>query len=494
MNKELRKAISDEIHRRHGYRFMEAKIKPVHIANALMRTEHQCVGRMAVLEQLFEATLNRNAIGKRLEAAQALIDTQRERWGRLGETDDLRSSALMTKVLPLIRTLLGADGAAFGSSPEWSSFSSPTALTVTTDASDDGAGSFVHRLWTGIAEGDRLEILDLLNELTSPNKETSQLDDLSALLAPLVEGTKKRVPAVSTAEDVSVVYSPIELALRDAAKSLAAYEIKLKPNPIATLQRIVLLAALSVFLHASTRPRERYGTIERVLLIDATGDRYSNVADASTRCVAQLISDARTYMADVLKDLLRGQMRDWYEKPIEAINSLLEVHGHAPIDAKNRIVPKLLELQAEVDPEDVEGELADEVVRSIEGSSGRGLDGYLRLLGVRSGLLYPQQKNPNKRLVPTDRTLEVMVASSLDVNAKPVEYRDFLEMLRQRWGVVVGGLTSDAGLLGQVGAHVPIRELTENSERFLSRLESIGLARRLADSVAVVGLLEDSYE
>lgn len=118
MNKELRKAISDEIHRRHGYRFMEAKIKPVHIANSLMRNEHECVGRMSVLEQLFEATLNRNTLEKRVEAAQALIDSQRERWGRLGETGDLRSSALMTKVLPLIRTLLGADGAAFGSSPE----------------------------------------------------------------------------------------------------------------------------------------------------------------------------------------------------------------------------------------------------------------------------------------------------------------------------------------------------------------------------------------
>ena len=87
-----------------------------------------------------------------------------------------------------------------------------------------------------------------------------------------------------------------------------------------------------------------------------------------------------------------------------------------------------------------------------------------------------------------------MVASSIDVNAPPLEYRDFLEVLRQRWSIVVGGTPSDGTLLAQIGAHVPTRELTENSERFLSRLESIGLARSLADSVAVVGLLEDSYE
>lgn len=494
MNKELRKAISDEIHRRHGYRFMEAKIKPVHIANALMRTEHQCVGRMTVLEQLFEATLNRNTIDKRLEAAQALIDSQRERWGRLGETDDLRSSALMTKVLPLIRTLLGADGAAFGTSPEWSSFSSPTALTVTTDASDDGAGAFVHRLWIGITPDDRIEILDLLNQLTAPEKDASQLDDLSALLAPLVEGTKKKTPSPIVAEDMSTTYSAIESSLRDAARSLAAYELKLKPNPIATLQRIVLLAALSVFVHAATRPRERSGAPERFLLLDASADPYSNVADASTRCVAQLIADARGYMADVLRDLLRTQMNDWHTQPVHAINSLLEAGGHAPVDGKNPVIKRLIDIQSDSEPQDVEQELAEEIVRSIEGSSGRGLDGYLRLLGVRTGLLYPQQKNPKKRLVPTDRTLEVLVASVIDIEAQPLEYRDFLEVLRQRWGIIVGGGANDSTFLTQVGAHVPARELTENSERFLSRLESIGLARRLADSVAVVGLLEDSYE
>ena len=57
MSKQLRKALTDELHRRHGYKVMEAKIKPVHIANALMRSEHQCVGRMTVLEQLFVAVI-----------------------------------------------------------------------------------------------------------------------------------------------------------------------------------------------------------------------------------------------------------------------------------------------------------------------------------------------------------------------------------------------------------------------------------------------------
>lgn len=494
MNKEIRKAISDEIFRRHGYRFMEAKIKPVHIANALMRTEHKCVGRMSVLKQLFQATLNQSAIEDRLAAAKGLVENHRERWGRLGEAEDLRSSALMNKVLPLIRTLLGADGAVFGVSPELSSFSSPTALTVTGDVSDDGAGAFVHRLWGGNSESDRLDILDLLNSLTAPDKDASDMDDLSALLAPLVEDTKPKSVSTVLAEDLSATFSPIEMALRESAKALSAYERKLKPNPIATLQRVILLAALSVFVHAATRPRERYEMPERIFLVDASGDAYSNVADASTRCVAQTISDARVYMAAVLRDLMRAVSPTWYFDPLGAINTFLESNGNAPIEASHATIKRLAEIRADALPEEIEAESSDEIIRAIEGSSGRGLDGYLRLLGIRSGFLYPQQKNPKKRLVPTDRTLEVLVASVVDVSTSPIEYRDFLDLLRQRWGIVVGGRIDDSELLRDVGAHVPARELTENSERFLSRLESIGLARRLADSVAVVGLMEDSYE
>jgi len=251
---------------------------------------------------------------------------------------------------------------------------------------------------------------------------------------------------------------------------------------------------LSVFIHASTRPRERAGLEPRVFLLDASGDAYSNIADASTRCVAQQISDARFYMAQVLQDMLDVADSNWENNPRAAINVLMESLGHAPVDENNSVVKRLNEIATDTDTDDLKNELSEEIVRSIEGSSGRGLDGYLRLLGVRSGFLYPQQKNPKKRLVPTDRTLEVLVATVIDVNSPPIEYREFLDLLRERWGIIVGGRLEDAELLSEVGAVVPTRELTTNSERFLTRLESIGLARRLADSVAVVGLLEDSYE
>lgn len=494
MSQVLRKALSDELLRRHGYRTMEAKIKPVHIANALMRVEHQCVGRMGVLEQLFVATHRKNSMEQRVAAAQAMITMQRERWGALGQVTDVRTSALMTKVLPLIRTLLGADGAAFGNSPEMSSFSSPTALTVTGDPSDDGAGVFVHRLWGGRGN-ERLDILNLLSELTDPNKNAADMDDLSALLAPLVDSTRERKITIGNAsEDMSDGYSAVETELRRAAQSLAAYERKLKPNPIATLQRIVLLAGLSVFMHACTRPFERAGFERRFLLLDASGEHFSSVAQASTRCVAQLVKDASEYLGTVISDLLEQGHPKWDGDPIGAINVLLESMSQAPIDGRGKLARRIKDAISGVeDPQEIRREVCDELLREIEGNQRRGLDGYLRMLGIRSGFLYPVQKNPNKRLNPSDRTLEVLVMATVDVQLPPVEYRDFLEQLCDRWSIVVGGRAGDADLLAGGGANVPAKALRDNSERFLDRLESLGLARRLADSVAVVGLLETTH-
>jgi len=97
--------------------------------------------------------------------------------------------------------------------------------------------------------------------------------------------------------------------------------------------------------------------------------------------------------------------------------------------------------------------------RRVDGSNGRSLDGFLRLFGVRCGLLYPQQKNPNKRLVPADRTLEVLAVSTFDAVGQQLEYRDFLDALHDRWRivvvvVVVGGRPEDGALLATAGAEV----------------------------------------
>lgn len=496
MEAQLREVIGAELRRRHGYGLMEGKLRPVHIANALLREEHQLVGRMTDLKNLMAATASKETAENRLDAAKRMLERNRERWGRLGEEADLRRSLLMTRVLPLLRTILATDGAAFGKSPEFSSFSSPTALTVTRDPSDEQAGAFIHRLWD---RPRRLRLLDILHDLTTPEKELSKVDDLTAVLIPLTDGT---VPLRQSGHDrfdeVAAQLSEIEVCLRDAARDLAAYEDKVLPNPMATLQRIVLLASVSIFFHAATRAHECAGFPRRVLLIDASNSRSSQIAEVSEASVTSLFLDAREYMARTLTDALASSdpageaPRDWPSDPESALADVfrLRLKGVKTIPNLKELVEALEELR---DTEaEIETELPRRLVGLLDSSSGRSLDGFIRLLGLRCGLLYPQQKNPQKRLVPMDRTLEVLVASTFDLSGRPLEYMDFLDELYRRWRLVVGGRLEDARILADAGTPVSSADLTENSERFLTRLQRLGLARKMADSVAVVGLMENS--
>lgn len=494
MEAQIREVLGHELKRRHGYGMMEGRIKPVHIANALLREEHQLVGKMSDLKHLMTATASKEAEDARLEAAKSMLERNRERWGRLGEDADLRRSALMTKVLPLLRTILAADQAVFGKSPELSSFSSPTALTITRDPSDEQAGSFIHRLWS---RPTRLKVLEILRTLTSVDKPLSDVDDLTAVLIPLTDKPTPLRRDREAPEPAPTHLTSVETCLRDAARDLAAYETNVLPNPMATLQRIVLLASISVFFHAATRAHEVAQLPRRVLLLDASNTKSSTVAEVSEATVTALSGDARAYMAHILREMLtategtrRGKKR-WMDDPEHAVGEMFksQLRSKTPPHLKE-VIDALEEIEA--GGADVEEELPVRLVGILDSSSGRSLEGFIRLLGLRCGLLYPQQSNPRKRLVPMDRTLEVLVASTFDLSGPPLEFRDFLEEFYRRWGLVVGGRLEDARLLAAAGTPVSSADLTENAERFLTRLQSLGLARKMADSVAVVGLMENT--
>jgi hypothetical protein len=493
METQLRELIGVELRRRHAVGLMESKIKPVHIANALMREEHGVVGRMADLRHLMTATAAKETPERQEDAARRLIERSRERWGRLADEPNLKKSVLMTKVLPLLRTILGTDGAAFGATPEMSSFSSPSALTVTRDPSDDHAGALIHRMWSGNVPEERLPILDLLHRLTDPEQDAAHLDDLTAVLAPLAENLANYNPPAFLGQDLANrPFTEIDHALRAAAADLFRYEEALRPNPIATLERIVVLASVSLFTFAASRAHVWAGLPRRPLLLDATGGtRHMAISSASEQTVKRLLDDGRRYMALVLTQMLDGQDPDWPDRPAETLAALFDAHlKKAKVSSLKNVAEIVEELREE--GTDIREVFPDRLMDIIDNAS-RGLDGYLRLLGIRAGLLYPQQKNPIKRLIPSDRTLEVLVASTIDVTQRPMEYRDFLDRFYERWHIVTGGRLQDAFILSDAGITVPTADLSENADRLLSRLEMLGLARKLADSVAVVGMMEGEH-
>jgi hypothetical protein len=274
-----------------------------------------------------------------------------------------------------------------------------------------------------------------------------------------------------------------------------------RPNPFATLERIICLGSLTIFFYMATRGRTWAGLPARPLLLQATGKLESPIARASEQSVQELVvGDSKRYLMALLKALLEplGSQPDEWMSLWKSGDLRLRLVDRYKLNPKPKDAQKesnelddldwlVRQADDETEPDDLLSEIIDKIKEKDS------LEDYLRLLGLRSGLLYPQQRNDKKRVCPEDRVIEVLVAGTTDVINEMVEYQDFLERLWRRFGIVTGGLLEDEYRLTDAGVQrVSSKYLRENSEAFLKRLEEQGLAKRMADSKALVGLMETS--
>lgn len=504
----LSRVIAQELIRRHGCGAMSGKIKPVHIANGLFRETLGAVGRTTNLKHVLIYTAAGSTEEERQQAMNKLLDRSKENWGRLAEEATTKEGALGKQVLPMLRSLLGTDGAVFGKSIDQSSLTASTGNLVTGDPSDEHAGAFLKALWsipTNPSVPDSA-LLTLLQSIIDPDRDLNTADDLTVLLAPLAEGVRERRPdeAIANCQDLQefqeagAVYDPVLWELRLAADMLAVYERTVRPNAMATLERIVSLGSLTIFFYLATRGRVWANLPVRPLLLQATGKPESPIARASEESVQQLIvRDAKQYLTLLLKSIFEGigtESDSWLQLwDVEKIwQELTEATG---VDRKSRFEPEIRELtkivaqrEEDAEPEEV----LDDIINKINEKDS--LVDYLRLLGLRSGLLYPQQKNPRKRVCPEDRVIEVLVAGTINVVDEFVEFQEFLERLWKRFGIITGGHPEDEFLLSQSGiSRVSSKYLRQNADAFLKRLEDQGFAKRMADGKALVGLVETGY-
>lgn len=497
----LRRIIAEELMRRHGCGALTNKIKPVHIANGLFRETLGTVGKTTNLKQVMVYTAARSDDAKRERAMQKLLERTRDSWGRLADDALTRDGVLGRQVLPMLRLLMAADGAVYGESIDQSSLTTPTGSMVTSDPSDEHAGAFLQHLWaTSPGGGSPSRILELLKSIIGPERDLNAADDLTVLFSPLAEGLRGKGPdeKARNCEDLKALQEggverdPVLWELRQAADLLAEYEIAAKPNPIATLERIVSLGTLTIFFYLATRGKVWAGQPRRPLLVQAAGKPTSQVGRASEQSVQQLIvTDVRYYLTSLLKHLFDSR-GDWVElfhagRLWQEIESLPGGRRDARGEKEIADIEDMLK-QGDLaeDPDEALREIVD-LVTEKEGNS---YEDYLRLLGMRAGLLYPPQK-AKKRVLLEDRVLEVLVAGTVNLVTENVEYQEFLERLWVRFGVITGGHPQDEFLLTQSGIpRVSSKYLRQNSDAFLLRLEEHGLAKRMADSKAIVGLLD----
>jgi hypothetical protein len=478
-----------------GWRPASGSVKPVHVANGLVRALQ---GKYYDLRDLnhFVVWWRAGRLADERRSYEALTREEGQAFGYLAQApqdfEKTRRYAL---------GLLGGDKALFPSA-EHSSFSLTCGQMATRDANDRGLGEFAASL---LGEGAG----SLANEILDCVDGTEPSDPVTALVWPLLptESKEPRRQGRLTKTGTHKHNRDVFRAIQDAATSLATHE-RAQGNRLHSLQRAVQFACVATHAHAQALGGRGDLDARPPALLVTTGHRRSNVALASERSLDAIYAAFERWLGDRLGNRIASGLPLCADADPLVVNttdgrtvrSILSKIGvaqklhEAPekeeVDTRVQTFATKLRELGSADSALVMGHtLVHCYAHEYESGGPRA---FLQALGRKVGLLYPhfQGRAREKRVRPSVPVIDMLVRACVK-HGDAVDLDKFLERLWTRFGLIVGGRRSekwdDAAYLERWGVGVDIDELSENTEAFVDQLALMGLARRYPDGVTFVG-------
>lgn len=487
--KDLLESVFDE---EFGFRLTNFSIKPVHVANGLARALAGRTYDTTAVTRLVRRYVRNQRLGvdeERYPNAEIIADYASAFASSNGHGPD---ALKVTRLRSLAFDVLAADGAVF---PTQQSFTLSNERFITTDLSDVRMGLFLSRLLTAEPEG-RIEAADYLRELLQ-----SESDPWTTLALPVLEfgDAREETPSAEVAERIAKsghlfetsngeLVSPTLRNLRDAYDRLARFE-RHSGSKLNSLRRLMLFGCFVLHVHAVSRWSEREDHAPRPpILLDLFDGTLVSVAVAS-RATLRAAGDA---IDGVIRSRFHEHVVAEYGTTGKQIDAALLESGLG-----DRVeAPYATYCEGGTEPADA---LARAMAEDAVDREREAPIGSLIELGRRAGFLAPWSNQGRggklrKRYTATAEFLETLVAATIEPD-DPAEFPEFLERLRDYFGVVVGRPEDDA-----VIRHTNLRDeefwppvvsineedLRRNVEEFRELLVESGYAKAYADGRTMV--------
>ena len=487
--RDLLESVFDE---EFGFRLVNFSIKPVHVANGLARALAGRTYDTTAVTHLVRRYVRNQKLGvdeERYPNAEVIADYGSAFATSKGHEPD---ALKVTRLRSLAFDVLAADGAVF---PDQQSFTLSNERFVTTDPSDYRMGLFLARLLTAEPTG-RTEAADYLRELLQ-----SESDPWTTLALPMLEFGEARedTPSAEVASRIArsdhlfetsggQLVSPTLRNLRDAYDRLARFE-RHSGSKLNSLRRLMLFGCFVLHVHAVSRWAERDDHAPRPpILLDLFDGTLISVADASRTTLARA--------GDAIEGVIRSRFLEHVVSDFGSTGKQIE---SALTDAeRGERVATLYGTYCAggTEPSDALARaMAEDAIDRVREAP----IGSLIELGRRAGFLAPWSNQGRggklrKRYTATAEFLETLVAATVEPD-DPAEFPEFLERLRDSFGVVVGRPEDDV-----VIRHTNLRDeefwpsvvsineedLRRNVEEFRELLVECGYAKAYADGRTMV--------
>ncbi len=332
-------------------------------------------------------------------------------------------------------------------------------------------------------------------------------DDLSRTVKPIIV-RRPEEERIIRAEHPSktIAFDETEMIIRAGFDRLAencnAYSKMWGSNSLLVLRRMVGYAMFAVFFYLEDVNRTKYGGPRIPLLLDADGER-SAIERASEACFIACKKAVEAYTVSFIYGWLRDNNLITDISSESACKEYI-AHGFTLKDYKKESGERLRELilqhissgcRSGEEPLLATAKALQFAIYTYTFPNTTPSD-FCNVLGVKAGFVGPSgNATKYKRLLINSFLLETLVLSAVDTASlnNGIELRELGDALRSSYNILIGTDTDmDFGILDAYGiADVTPEnlrgELANNARNIADMLISVGLAKRYADGVTIIG-------
>ena len=472
-----------------GFSVNSGSIKPVHVANGLLRT-------------IYGKTFDNDYIakysyvsGKNGPIKATNIDSTYKLFVEKGKIDETIDKQKFDNLRSLAQNLIGADKGVFDYKHSGMvSYTIPNKYFLTDSKTHTIAGDLIGAL----VKESKSDIIELIK------KDLDDLSDpISVLFMPTYideDGVKYESIDVDSIVGFKEEYMQDYIEKLKKANDCLCHNLKNHPNKLVHLRQFNLLNIYEIILYISNLEYEYNMTDKKnPILLDFSNDAKSELATASTWCVMNINTSLARCYSRLIAEELKKQFLD--AQDLIDYNDIPKYNGKDPKTraeketalAFKEIFENAKNKARELKDEDSKYLAFGEAIYDMleyEGSSN--VIKYIKNLALKSGIFYPQSNRViNKRFDLSLETLEVLIKSCIEPN-QSTTINNLLDLLWDRFNIIIGGRQCDVDILQDCGiTHADFNSLEENKKNFELILEKMNLAEIMADGILKIKTGED---
>ncbi len=462
-------------------------IKPPHIANGLFR---ECTGETCDTRDIHEWIVSERRKGA-IPSTEIVDKYQEILWN--GNQEDPEN---VKQVRYLLDEIFNQDNTVYPNY-DFSAFTICSHWLLKKRVSSElNIGEFLFEILAKTIDGKRSPAIELIQRSLSRDD-----DDLTKLIKPIIafpsENEKRSLSAVEFPDDDEIQWNDCKQTIRTGFDNLAKNIISIHAdtNSLLVLERMVNYAGFAAFLYLVDCHSAIYGGESIPILIDA-GTELESIKKASEQSYTAAKKAVEDYFIKTIQQHIKPEIS---HNTKSSCKRWIQDMVFSSVERESTIRPAIMNYFDSfcADGESPIAALAHSLqiaAYTFEYKNNSPSD-FCRVLGVRCGLIGPKGNRAKiKRFLINSFTLETIILSVLaEEDLDGIELKELGEKTASAYNILLG-TNADAEYSILQNANIAQNspgdlrgDLTNNAFALSDTFISLGLARRFADGVTLVG-------